>query len=60
MTVEEADTLYVVDADDGTVFRTVPSPEPSTGYAEPGILIVGNYIWMILGNVPADLARIVP
>lgn len=60
VTIDESDTLYVVDADDGAVLRTVPYPERYVGGVFPGIVIVGDYVWALVGRSPADLVRVVP
>jgi hypothetical protein len=60
VTVDEQDTLYVVDAADGTVIRTVPYPEDEVEGATHGIVVVGDYIWGLVGVFPAELVKIVP
>jgi hypothetical protein len=60
VTISEQDTLYVVDAADGTVLRTVPYPEEQSQGATHGIVIAGDYIWGLVGSFPADLVQIVP
>ncbi len=60
LTIEESDSLYVVDADDGTVLRVMPYPDECTQPTEEGIQVVGDHLWAIVSNAPSELVRIVP
>jgi glutamine cyclotransferase len=61
VTTSDADTLYVVDANDGTVLRAMPFPEPSEEPMGQGLVVVGDYVWMIAGTgMPGDIIRMVP
>jgi len=61
VTIVERDTLYVVDADDGSVLRTVPHSEVGYNGVGRGVLVVDGYLWAILGGPGApELAQMVP
>ena len=61
VTIDERDTLYVVDANDGSVLRTVPYTDAGSGALGRGVLVVGGYLWTSVGDSDApELARMVP
>jgi hypothetical protein len=55
VSILDRDTLYVVDPEDGTVLRAVPTP-----FQNHGIAVLDDHVWAVYREFGYDIRKVVP